>query len=130
MTPHPQSLFSHVEPDPVGVILNTGYFRFSTAFGVHGLAKWDSDRLDILAIDSDRHGAGRVRLFIEQAKKHFREVYFWHLMNAQFEAALSRYGFVPTEQVEHGEHMTGMKFPAAVKLNVDGRCDFTNTPVP
>lgn len=59
------SLFTFWEPDPVGVILQTGYFRFETPLGVGGLARiGDDDELDVLAVHSEQEGIGQFRRFI------------------------------------------------------------------
>lgn len=109
MNPIPP-FFDYAEPDPIGILLGTGYWRFTTPFGSDGLAKWEGSRLDVLAIGSKHKGEGSFRLFVEQAKKHFREVYFWHDMNPLIGEALKRYGFAQTSQIENGEKMDGWKW--------------------
>lgn len=107
------AFFDWAEPDPLGVLLGTGYWRFTTPFGSDGLAKWEGDRLDVLAIGSRRDGEGMFRTFIEQSKKHFRIVFVWHDMNPIVTEAMKRWGFVRCLEIaSDGEKMHGWKWEA------------------
>jgi hypothetical protein len=115
MNPLP-AFFDHAEPDPIGLILGTGYNRFSTPFGIDGLAKWTHDRLDVLAVGASHPGSGAFRTFIEQAKKHFRQVFIWHIINPLLNTKLAEYGFVRAKQTEpDGEKIEGWKWEAHLR---------------
>ncbi len=92
--------FVRFVPDPVGVILGTGYSRFQHASGMAGLAKITGDRLDILAVNATNEGKGQFRQFIAAGKKSFRVVAVWEDWNPILAPALERYGFKPAQCVE------------------------------
>lgn len=87
------SLLGTVTPDPVGVILKTGYQRFERADGVAGLFKTEGRRLDLLALVSNNDGQGLVRSFIGHAKRNYDLIYIWHVENPILKLALIRYEF-------------------------------------
>lgn len=96
------AIFKTWEPDPYGVILGTGYMRFTTDIGIDGLAKINGDRLDVLAVHAETPGKGQFRKFIEECKNNFREICVWEDFNPIVGVALKRYGFEPTMEVEFG----------------------------
>ena len=72
-------------PDPVGVILRTGYFRFESPLGVSGLAKVIGRELDILVVIAEQKGTGQFRRFIEDCKTRFDSIsiledWNWHVL--------------------------------------------------
>jgi len=87
------SLLGTVTPDPVGVILKTGYQRFERPDGVAGLFKTEGRRLDVLALHSTFEGKGLVRAFVGHAKRNYDLLYIWHVENPILKEALIRYGF-------------------------------------
>ena len=104
-------LFATWEVDPVGAILGTGYMRFTTSFGLAGLAKATGDRLDVLAVDAARPGTGQFRRFIDAAKQSFSTVAVWEDWNPILAPALERYGFHPATHAEDdGEILTGWEW--------------------
>lgn len=112
------SLFTLWTPDPVGVILRTGYYRFDTAIGVSGLARLahpDNFRteLDILAVIAEQKGCGQFRRFIEEAKKRFDIVSVWEDWNPVISQSLARYGFIPVSRTEKGETNEGWRWTKA-----------------
>lgn len=103
--------FTTFEPDPVGVLLGTGYQRFETADGMAGLAKVTGDRLDVLAVVAARAGEGKFRRFIAAAKRAFAVVAVWEDWNPIIGGALQRYGFQPATQTEaDGEVIHGWQW--------------------
>lgn len=86
-------------PDPVGLILGTGYQRFQSPIGIEGLAKENGRRLDILAVVNPTDERGRFRLFIAQAKTQYDTICVWEIFNPAIHAALLRYGFVPETEI-------------------------------
>ena len=87
------NLFGSITPDPVGVILKTGYHRFMRKDGVGGLFKASDNRLDILALSSEFPKRGYVKKFILEAKKKFKIIYGWHFTNEPLRQAFERWGF-------------------------------------
>lgn len=99
-------------PDPVAQQLGTGYQRFVSEAGVHGLCKVVDDReLHILAISAIRPGTGQFRKFMTlvKAEDKIRAVIFWEVWNTPFAKTLGRYGFSAHEAMEKGEKLTGMR---------------------
>lgn len=101
-------------PDPVGEILQTGFRRFQSPFGIDGLYRAANGRLDLLAVATDVKGTGRFRNFITAIKSERTHVRVLHVANKNLADALARYGFVPFEDVEtiNGdvEFITGMEW--------------------
>lgn len=93
-------IFTHHEPDPVGLRLQTFFNRFDSRFGVGGLAKENGDRLDILAIHSEKQRCGQCRSFIAACKLEYRTICVWHVDNAILKAALTRWGFMPEVKID------------------------------
>ncbi len=94
-------------PDPAGQLLNTGYDRFESETGIHGLAKSEENRLDILAVVAMEEGTGQFREFIKQCKAEYTTVCIWEVWNPQLQEVLPRYGFQRTtefqvDEVTHG----------------------------
>lgn len=97
--------FSSWSPDPVGAALGTGFSRFRTPTGLHGLAAVAPGRLYILAVVSDAPGKGHFRDFITTAKAHFDEIGVWSIWSPELAAALVRYGF---EGAKHWKYEEGL----------------------
>lgn len=105
------SLFFNVTPDPVGVILETGYQRFDSATGISGLAKANGTRLDVLAVSTHSQGNGQFREFIKRCKERYRTICVWFDENPIVHGALERYGFTPETEIQpDGESVTGMRW--------------------
>lgn len=85
--------FTHLEPDPIGVLLNTGYMRFQSIHGIDGLVKVSNDRIDILAVVARVPGQGSFRRFVEDAKQIWSTIAIWEIMEPGLHAVLQRYGF-------------------------------------
>jgi hypothetical protein len=100
------NLFTLWTPDPAGVILGTGYFRFETPFGVQGLARFacDDNELDILAVVSEQQGKGQFRNFLNHSKECFESISVWEVWN------LIHYGFEPATRIEKGETLNGWRW--------------------
>lgn len=104
-------LFTAVQLDPVSRILGTGFMRFSTGFGAHGLAIWDTNSIEFLAVDSDNPGTGQFRTLIEQSKKRASRITVLHVMEPLLNTCLPRYGFTPFSRTESdGEKVTGWQW--------------------
>ena len=74
------SLFTKVFTDEVGYLLGTGFQNFETDLFIKGLMKVDGDRLDILAVFSEKRRQGNFRAFIERAKTHFKVIGVWDIL--------------------------------------------------
>jgi len=107
------SFLGEMIPDPVGVVLGTGYMRFESACGIDGLAKVTGDRLDILAVAARTTGKGQFRKFITLAKQEFKTVCVWEDWNPILGPALARYGFTPEKEIQaDGEVVDGWRWDA------------------
>lgn len=108
------TLLGVVEPDPIGVILGTGYMRFQSPNGLGGLAKWTDDRLDLLAVHAFVEGRGMFRDFIASAKREWKTVCVWEDWNPIVGAALERYGFSRETEIQgDGEVITGWRWDSS-----------------
>lgn len=105
------ALLGPTEPDPFGLFLGTGYQRFESPCGIHGLAKESGDRLDVLAVYAAEAGKGQFREFIRLAKEQFQTVCVWFDDNPALGPALKRYGFTPETEIDgSGEVLTGWRW--------------------
>lgn len=108
---HVIELLGRLEVCPIGQILGTGYWRFFSPWGIDGLAKWQEDRLDLLAVAANAPGRGHFREFIKQAQKRFRTICIWHDMNPIVAPMLVRYGFAAETEIQgDGEVVPGWRW--------------------
>lgn len=97
--------------DEIADQLGTGYMRFWSKAGVHGLAKMVGVAdLHLLAVSATAPGTGQFRDFIGRCKAEAQNIYIWELWSEELVPILARYGFVPCETVERGEKLTGMRW--------------------
>jgi len=99
-----------IKPDPVGVLLGTGYFRFISPLGVDGLVKVRQPRLDILFVGTSHPGTGQFRRLIAQAKTEFDIICIWEIWNPLLKIVLPRYDFKPDIDFVNGEHLAGFRW--------------------
>lgn len=96
-------------PDPVADMLGTGYQRFISDSGVHGLCKVvDGTELHILAVSAIRPGTGQFRKFMALCRAELGALYFWEVWNTSLAKTLARYEFVVCDGEWKGEKLTGM----------------------
>jgi hypothetical protein len=109
------AIFTKLEPDPAGQILQTRFLRFESSFGISGLCRENSaGMIEILAIASNSPQRGQCRRFFRALKRNFKTICVWHVENPILAAALARYGFRPEETVdEHGDRLTGFRWDQA-----------------
>src|ERR1051325_12094400 len=88
------------EPDPIGVMLDTGYMRFVSSTGIEGLAKTTGRQLDVLAVVNPTGKPSSFRNFIAQAKTEFDTINVWVIENPVVADALKRYGFTPETMMD------------------------------
>ena len=104
-------LLGVVEPDPIGIMLGTGYNRFESPIGLAGLAKWTDERLDLLAVHTRQKRKGHFRDFIARAKTVWQTICVWHDDNPLVGEALARYGFSRETEIQgDGEMVTGWRW--------------------
>jgi glucan biosynthesis protein len=99
------------QKDEVSEMLGTGYHRFVSEAGVHGLAKivGVSD-LHILAVSAMNPGSGQFRDFIVRCKAEAQTIWVWEIWAEELVPVLGRYGFVACVGEERGEKLTGMRW--------------------
>jgi hypothetical protein len=104
-------LFTLWEPDPAAKILGTGMNRFRTAYGVHGLAKINGDRFELLAVASDVPKMGLFRRFISDLKERHKTICIWFVEAPFLPMILVRYGFAREVEISgRGEIMDGYRW--------------------
>jgi len=87
-----------ISPDPVGVVLETGFERFVSPTGIEGLARAIGGRLDVLAVINPTPIRGCFGKFIAAAQIEYRTICVFAIDNPIVDQALRRYGF--TDDVE------------------------------
>lgn len=96
------------EIDPVSVVLETGYSKFSSPSGINGLCKeLAPDKLQVLAVDATKPGTGQFREFMKQIKSDYPNIEFLFVDNITLRCTLHRYGF--TEFGYEETHLDGKK---------------------
>jgi len=96
-------------PDEASQMLGTGYLRFYSEAGVHGLAKIVGlTELHVLAVSSVTPGTGQFRRFLALCKADCQAVYVWEVWNEELAKTLGRHGFVACDGEHKGEKLTGM----------------------
>lgn len=108
-------VLGEIEPDRFGIALRTGFWRFYSPVGVEGLAKFDDDRLDVLALFSPRPGQGCFRAFINRAKLKYNTIYVWEIWTPWLDGVLERYGFKPATEFVNGERIDGRRWDREAK---------------
>ena len=105
-------VLGELTPDPISVLLGTGFVRFASPTGMNGLAKVHGERLDILALDATAPGTGQLRAFIDQAKREFDTICVWHVWNPLLDGILQRFGFRACVEIDRdiGEPLEGYRF--------------------
>ena len=109
-----KDLLGAVTPDPVGMMLGTGYMRFASPLGVDGLVRTNSTKkLELLAVVSTEEGKGNFRRFIAACKERYACICVWEDWNPLLAPMLERYGFKPARQMEwDGEWVSGWQWDA------------------
>ena len=97
------AILGQIEPDKVSEILGTGFSRFTSPTGCHGLFKERNSELVILAVAATIPGTGQFRAFIEQAKTQYPSIAILDVLNDWLGPVLTRYGFVRSEEFDDGE---------------------------
>lgn len=88
---HP--VLGKLTPDPIGVLLKTGFQRFSAPCGVDGLCCVSVNRLEILAVHARQPGRGAFRELLGKAKRHFKVIVIFEVWNERLKEFLLREGF-------------------------------------
>ena len=95
---------------PSDKIFNTGYQHFTTKYGIAGLIKQSTDRIDFLAFRSDCPGKGNFKKFLTALKTEYKQIYIWELVNERFKKMLLTEGFVPCSEVSFDCVLKGVSF--------------------
>jgi hypothetical protein len=108
---HPMNDHITWQKDEASELLGTGYYRFHSTAGVHGLARIVGVAdLHLLAVQAIAPGTGQFREFMKRCQTGFQNIWVWELWSEELPAILTRYGFVACETVERGEKLTGMRW--------------------
>lgn len=90
-----------LSPDPVAVVLGTGFKRFESPTGAVGLVRVTGRAVDLLAIDTAQHGCGMFRRFVGQLKTEADQITFLVILNPdKIGRILTRYGFEAVDIME------------------------------
>lgn len=84
---------------------------------LHGLARVEGKRIDILVVVAERPGRGDFRRFLNRLQRAYRTVAFWEVGNRDLAGYLKRRGFVEVERVnrrpECDEVVAGLEWQGA-----------------
>lgn len=89
---------------------NTGFMKFETRDGLHGLARRRAGALELLAIIAFTPGRGAFRSFMTKAKAIFPVIYVWEVKGREMPAILLRYGFEPHVMDDGSERLVGFRW--------------------
>lgn len=79
--------------NPIAIEPPTGFLRFESEVGVHGLAQVRDRELHLLAVAAVTPGIGQFRCFIGQCKLKYSFIRLWAVMDMELRHTLIRYGF-------------------------------------
>lgn len=100
--------------DPIGAKLGTGYLRFASPVGIHGLAKVTGKSLELLAVDALRPGNGHFTAFLNLCKLECDKIFVWHVTSEILHDCLPRHGFRPWQERQlcqgEWEHLEGYRW--------------------
>lgn len=82
-------------PDPIGALFDSPFQRFQSNYHIEGLGStaFEPERLDLLAFISRAPGKGHFRDFIAAAKRSYRRIVIWEVVNTELVPILKRYHF-------------------------------------
>lgn len=100
---------------PYAVFLGTGYGRFESPFGIHGLARIKTPgKLELLAVAANEQGKGNFRKFIAACKECYDCICIWECWNPLLDEILPRYNFWHAQQIDNdGERVKGWRWSKA-----------------
>lgn len=107
---YPKNIFNGIWPDPIGVLLGTGFQRFEAHNGLDGLCKAGDGKIELLelVVDEKDRNRGTCREFIKACCDYYHRVRVLHVDNPILEDALIRWGFTKFECVdEFGDKVEG-----------------------
>jgi hypothetical protein len=110
-----ESVLGVLTLDWAGMMLGTGFNRFTSPFGVKGLAKDDAVRLDLLAVESTIPSTGQFKRFIQAAKEQYQIICIWHDWNPGVGPMLQRWGFQRYREQWQGEDLIGWRWDAGLE---------------
>jgi len=87
------SVLGVTRADPIGLLLETRFLRFTCRNGLEGLARPHGDRLDLLAVRNQTEKRGLFRDFIAMAKLEYKTICVFSIENPAVHDSLLRYGF-------------------------------------
>lgn len=79
---------------------NTGFLRFESPCGVHGLAQVEDRHLDVLAVVAVTPGVGQFRVFVNECKEAYDSIRFWTVLEDSMREMLARYAFTKGHDVD------------------------------
>lgn len=109
-TPVSDPVLGALAPDSVAQILGTGYMRFEAPSGIHGLAKRDGTRLDVLAVLATKPRSGQFKRFIRECQDYYETVCVWEDWNPIVGRTLERFGFSPEIEIQYNEPVRGWRW--------------------
>lgn len=113
-----ENIFFSITPDPMGLILETGFDKFVSRFFIEGLLRFpEPGKIEILAVVSTMPGHGHFHAFIDALKKEYKTVCIWFDENPILGPMLARYGFHPECDIDgRGEVLRGWRWDAPKEI--------------
>jgi hypothetical protein len=94
-------------PCPPAEMLGPGYMSFASPFGVKGVARESTDRVDFVCLDARK---GNFRAFIRHCQATYRTICVWEVWNHAIAAALRRHGFQQALESEQFSEFRGWRW--------------------
>lgn len=77
---------------------------------VHGLARVEGKRIDLLAVVAVVSGRGDFGRFVDDLKRSYETIAVWEIWNADLNSMLHRRGFKPVREDVDGDLVTGVRW--------------------
>lgn len=94
---------------PFAVSTGTEFCSFQTPT-VHGLARVEGKRIDLLAVVAVVTGRGDFGRFVDDLKRSYETIAVWEIWNADLNSMLHRRGFKPVREDVDGDLVTGVRW--------------------
>lgn len=94
---------------PFAVSTGTQFCSFNTST-IHGLARVDDRRIDLLAVVAVVSGRGDFRKFLDELRANYDTICFWEIWNQDLNAMLLRRGFTVVREPVDGDLVQGLRW--------------------
>lgn len=94
---------------PFATATGTEFCTFHTST-IHGLARVDEKRIDLLAVVAVISGRGDFARFLDELKANYETICVWEIWNRELNAMLLRRGFAAVREEVDGDLVQGVRW--------------------